>query len=995
MKHFVFLFALLGLVFPAMAAKLVIGDPAALFPQPDTPCQLKISLPADTDYVIRDITGEKLSDGKTIAGENGFSSVEFNLPRGWYKISFPDSGKQCGIAVTPDVSGKNKYWCIDAGLTWSGWKPDHKKGVICALQKKGIASFRERMAWHAADNGKQFRDGQEAALRRLLYDKNVLELYQHMPNAFLRSGSPSPFDCHLDRLAAGAKRMEERLNFAWDTVEAWNEPFFFGKALPADQYVPVAKALSAAYNTPMAGGCFAPSIPHTYLKQCLDSGFADIVDVFTLHIYSSPESMLDTMDYFRKNLSQSGNVNIPIWLSETGTPGTDKYPNCNVIAMRAIECLSLGAERFYAFYLQFHQEGAIRWGMTDKNGTPEFALAAYLTAAEIIADKEFKGTVPLKENVSLSRVFTGKDADVLVIFGKNGKKVELPAAPLKLLGADGRTLPAAQKFINKDGLSYAVYAPGTLKKFTQSNIPNMKLYRMRGKAYKRQKPQIIIQLPYPKGQVTSHSNNGYVISPDKAQNFRAAVRLYNFSNAPADGTLTLTLPDGKSESKSVNIPANGNSETAFTADFRAVLEKEGSCTLKYDFKSATGNDRITQIFCRPPSSFQKLIPFVDAKNVIYPATSAVTNTTVKRDLPGKYAVPENEFSSTAKLAWSNDGLHFQVTVKDKKHETAPDAASSWQYDSLQIAVNQYNSAVDHNRFEWGFYLGRDNKAHAVTFHSSTKKDLSKDSKIRIVRNEEKKTTVYNGLIAWNDLGSMNAIYDRNGLRMKFTFCVNDHNGAQRRWSEWTPGIAQDKNPAFFAELVLTDNARRTTAVDIAQGVYSGDQNHCIRSGNTVKLLDKPRSRLEFKVDPVKLDTPVTLRFSLAPANWYLHKGIGFSFTVSLLDSVTREAFVCYLAPSKTYAGKSGYMLLEKDAPGPLIGTAGKVFSADGKFRTVEFTIDNAARKQMLYITVNGKKECVVSGPIRKNSIRSFDKIIFTPSGWGAGPFQLKDIALVQ
>ena len=24
-----------------------------------------------------------------------------------------------------------------------------------------------------------------------------------------------------------------------------------------------------------------------------------------------------------------------------------------------------------------------------------------------------------------------------------------------------------------------------------------------------------------------------------------------------------------------------------------------------------------------------------------------------------------------------------------------------------------------------------------------------------------------------------------------------------------------------------------------------------------------------------------------------------------------------------------------------------------------------------------------------------DKIIFTPSGWGAGPFQLKDIALVQ
>ena len=58
-------------------------------------------------------------------------------------------------------------------------------------------------------------------------------------------------------------------------------------------------------------------------------------------------------------------------------------------------------------------------------------------------------------------------------------------------------------------------------------------------------------------------------------------------------------------------------------------------------------------------------------------------------------------------------------------------------------------------------------------------------------------------------------------------------------------------------------------------------------------------------------------------------------------------------------------------------------------------ISAAARKQMLYVTANGKKESVVSGPIRKNLIRSFDKIIFTPSGWGAGPFLLKDIALVQ
>lgn len=58
-------------------------------------------------------------------------------------------------------------------------------------------------------------------------------------------------------------------------------------------------------------------------------------------------------------------------------------------------------------------------------------------------------------------------------------------------------------------------------------------------------------------------------------------------------------------------------------------------------------------------------------------------------------------------------------------------------------------------------------------------------------------------------------------------------------------------------------------------------------------------------------------------------------------------------------------------------------------------ISAAARKQMLYVTANGKKECVATGAIRKNTTRSLDKIVFTPSGWGAGPFQLKEISVIK
>ena len=140
----------------------------------------------------------------------------------------------------------------------------------------------------------------------------------------------------------------------------------------------------------------------------------------------------------------------------------------------------------------------------------------------------------------------------------------------------------------------------------------------------------------------------------------------------------------------------------------------------------------------------------------------------------------------------------------------------------------------------------------------------------------------------------------------------------------------------------------------------------------------------------------SLQFELAATDWAKHNGTGFSFGAALRDSATTEEYAMFAAPTPVFAGTAGYMLQEKNEPAPVIGMERKVFSPSGLFHTLELTIDSGARKFELAVTPpKGKRELVASGPIRHNTMRSFDKIAFTTSGWGAGPFLLKNIRIIH
>ncbi|NCB29684.1 MAG: response regulator, partial [Clostridia bacterium] len=96
----------------------------------------------------------------------------------------------------------------------------------------------------------------------------------------------------------------------------------------------------------------------SYLDGCAENGLLDVTDVVTLHFYGKPETMNDLIRFYRKWLTEKRNGDMPLWVSESGTPGQlgefgrpglkSDLESARDTVMRAVECRALGVARFYA-----------------------------------------------------------------------------------------------------------------------------------------------------------------------------------------------------------------------------------------------------------------------------------------------------------------------------------------------------------------------------------------------------------------------------------------------------------------------------------------------------------------------------------------------------------------------------------------------------------------------------------------------------------------------
>lgn len=1013
-------------VLPLAAAETVPDDCSGFYVRPGEAATLDFSLRGgdlkELAYILSDYSGKEIASGTAMTAAGRCQINLGKLPQGYYELTFAGEDKAFGIVALPDyASPRDGYWQLDAGLTWSKWDLNTKKAMIKILTQKGVAGFRERLSWPGIDTGKGFDAdaGGVKTLRDQVYgdDGRVLELFQDSPG-YLRFDRANPFAADLAKSFVSWQKIAANYQHCWSALELWNEPFYSAKGIPADQYVPIAKTVASAVgDMTVAGGCFSPSIASAYLENCADNGFLDAIDAMTLHFYGNPEAMANLIVFYRDYLKRYGKASMPLWVSESGTPGQlGKYDRPGAASdteaarktvMRAIECRALGVERFYAFFLQYHIEGVISWGMTDRSASPQRALAAWLYAAQIIGQRPYQGTLKaLAAPGRLNRVFDdGSDAVIVVLYGAPGETVTLPFAVIFATGIDGRNLPTPNGAVKlADGLVYLRVAKNMLNIEDTGAGAGLFAYLSQPKPVRTVKT-LVLQPVYLPGQFTQATNNGYFVADGAAGQLKVPVNVVNLKDCEREVTVALDFAGAPPQT--VKVPPLSTRQLVWELNLAGQLKGNAPLKIIIKAQSSDAADQAAIVLFAAPAkktylavkSDETMVLEGEKKEKSWAASTLVRDLNCLDDSPDGKPVKPEDFRASANFMWSDTGLHFFVEVDDPVHEAPETAALSWQKDSVQIAFFQENSPHDRNDFEWGFYLDG-NGSQKVLFRSSEGGKLSDGTRIFIRRDEAAKKTCYEGVISWLDLGSMNAINERAGSRFRLSFIVNDANRGQRRWLEWSPGIAKSKKPTEYPELVLYDAncGQNSAAADDSllqkyQTAAPGNFEFVTHEGRSaVKMLDRKDSVLVWTLPEGKsADSPFTLSFYLAATQFHQHKSTGFVVKAGFADAAKLEGYECWLSSgANMFADRTGLAIADCDGTLVRLGADGVKFPTDGKFYKITLVYDPVSSNLKLYLDKDGQSLLIAEGKGKK-MLQKIDRIQVSLSGWGAGPLLLSGL----
>jgi hypothetical protein len=594
-----------------------------ILPNTDSTVRWKADLvgskPEDA-YEISDYAGKLVTTGKAQVAPDGTVSASLKLPAGFYELRFPETNEAFGVLsiVNPPATA-DPYFDIDAGLssltgTGSDLRPEditpaRREGYIDTMKRLGMGMARERMSigsiarapgiWSWETEGRPYDSV------RKLYADNHIPILEMMWGSTKELGISkiNPYPQVLPALAKTWEAIADRYHSNWAGTEIWNEPDLI--AIPADQYVPMVKTISYAYqqgniNTPIVAGVFAKVQP-IYFRTCLANGMLDACDVISFHHYDNPEAMLGFVSGFRAGLKEAGKEAMPLWISESGKPwgpGKSRAPidkdsatGLN-IAGKAFEGRAVGVARYCPFYL-VPWGNPKNFGMTDLEGTPQRSLGAYAYCIAALSWKTYRGDLDAPGTL-LARVF-GDDKTLVAALYTNkidpAATVKLAVHPLRVEGIDGRSLAvgADGSIPVPDGLSYVWLDPATALKTQTDATALYAISRQPAPARSVQAP-IILQNGFDLSKVT-HSAQRYLLDPASAQSLAIPAQAWNLSDQPVQATLHLELPGGiavADADKTITVPPSGSVTTTWTVDASKALDVAETRFIRVSGKTSTG-----------------------------------------------------------------------------------------------------------------------------------------------------------------------------------------------------------------------------------------------------------------------------------------------------------------------------------------------------------------------------------------------------------------------
>ena len=589
MKRF---FVILSLVFvaPLAAVELKPVNVDQGFVEPGRAATFRFTVEdgdlASTEYRILDAWGNPIkTDQATVDGKTLTANVE-QLAQGFWELEFPATQQRFGIVTLPSFQGKpDAFFAIDAALSWLVRDDSLREGLIRAAKRSGIGMVRERVSWRAIEPQENVwnweADRRYEKLRKTFKDigVEVLEIFHDAPQW---TGLVEKYPDDLLKTAAAWEAVGKRWAPLWNALEIWNEPdISFGAHLPADQYVPMVKAIAhrlkqSEIRTPIIGGVVAHFEPQWH-ENAAQNGLLDVVDGYSFHTYSRALAMESLVAKYRVWLTKYGKETMPLWLTECGRPwkrGPKRPPiaedwvSAVDIAMKGVESRCCGVERYFPFVYPYYDERESNFGMMDKFGTPTRAFAAYAQMIRLLAGSEYIGDLKLDEPAILrARAFAKGDEIILVLCTgemKERKTVTIPGNVLGVAHATGEEIIAQQKNsvpLSAESMVYVRMERASMEASLDQETDAMKLYRPSRQTAPtaRSATPVVLRYQFDKERVVAMTQ-GYEIRRTVEKTLPVTVRVFNFQSEQATYPLRFSVGG---EQRNVVVPAQGFVDTVW------------------------------------------------------------------------------------------------------------------------------------------------------------------------------------------------------------------------------------------------------------------------------------------------------------------------------------------------------------------------------------------------------------------------------------------------
>ncbi|GAA3400070.1 DNRLRE domain-containing protein [Paenibacillus hodogayensis] len=159
-----------------------------------------------------------------------------------------------------------------------------------------------------------------------------------------------------------------------------------------------------------------------------------------------------------------------------------------------------------------------------------------------------------------------------------------------------------------------------------------------------------------------------------------------------------------------------------------------------------------------------------------------------------YGGPE-DLSGDVKIAWDSQNLYVSAQMTDDVFFQNEEGVNAWKGDSLQFGLVGGAPGEAIKFYELMISLTPSGKqTYRMSNPLGSPPTRIDNAQLQIVRDETKKTTIYELALPWSNIPDIRPDQGLYGLSV----LVNDNDGGGRRgWLEWGSGIGSGKNPALF------------------------------------------------------------------------------------------------------------------------------------------------------------------------------------------------------